>query len=183
MSHRLTVDAPAGYNPQGREYDQYLIAKIKEAAVEDLLNIDENRMETAGECGTRSFIMMLGALDGLKLETDIFSYEGPFGVGYLVAKVGGFAKDKENDILDNYWCNQKKGLNNIRQNESDLVRLARQTLEAFVTEKRKINIPEGFRLNYLISVPGFLFQSKKTAGSGDVLVLSALPEKILLRRS
>ncbi|HWQ71908.1 MAG TPA: AmmeMemoRadiSam system protein A [Desulfitobacteriaceae bacterium] len=143
LSHRLTVDAPAGYNPQGREYDQYLIAKIKEAAVEDLLNIDENRMETAGECGTRSFIMMLGALDGLKLETDIFSYEGPFGVGYLVAKVGGFAKDKENDFLDNYWCNQKKGLNTIRQNESDLVRLARQTLETFVKEKRKINIPEG----------------------------------------
>lgn len=161
LSHRLTADAPAGYNPKGREYDQYLIAKLKEAAVEDLLNIDENYMETAGECGTRSFIMMLGALDGLKLKTDIFSYEGPFGVGYLVAKICSLGRDEENNYLDNYWRNKKKGMNNLRQNESDYVRIARQTLETFIKEKKKIAIPEGVLPELLNKRAGVFVSIKK----------------------
>jgi AmmeMemoRadiSam system protein A len=161
LSHRLTADAPAGYHPKGQEYDQYLIAKLKEAAVEDLLNIDENYMETAGECGTRSFIMMLGALDGLKIKTDIFSYEGPFGVGYLVAKVCCLEKDDENNFLNNYWRNKKTGINNLRQNESDLVRLARETLETFVKEKRKMIISEGLSSELFNKRAGVFVSIKK----------------------
>ncbi|MDD2234785.1 MAG: AmmeMemoRadiSam system protein A [Desulfitobacteriaceae bacterium] len=161
LSHRLTVDAPAGYNPKGREYDQYLIARLKETAVEDLLNIDENFMEAAGECGTRSFVMMLGALDGLKIKTDIFSYEGPFGVGYLVAKISSPGRDEENSNLENYLYNKKKGLNNLRQNESDYVKLARETVETFVKEKRKITMPPGISPELLNRRAGVFVSIKK----------------------
>lgn len=87
LSHRLTRDAPAGYDPKGREYDEALVEKVRLADVEGLLETDLGFLEKAGECGTRSIVMMFGALDGMKLKPDVYSYEGPFGVGYLIAKI------------------------------------------------------------------------------------------------
>jgi len=34
---------------------------------------------------TAAFIVVLRALEGLQVEPEVLSYEGPFGVGYLVA--------------------------------------------------------------------------------------------------
>lgn len=87
LSHRLTPDAPAGYNPKGREYDEALVEKVRSADVGGLLDTDMSLLEKAGECGTRSIVMMFGALEGSKLEPEVYSYEGPFGVGYLIAKI------------------------------------------------------------------------------------------------
>jgi len=41
----------------------------------------------AGECGLRSFCFLLGILEasGIDWQPEILAYEGPFGVGYLVA--------------------------------------------------------------------------------------------------
>ncbi|MFH1207865.1 MAG: hypothetical protein V1668_04725 [Patescibacteria group bacterium] len=41
-------------------------------------------MEEAGECGLRSIIMLLGMLNTVSYEPELYSYEGPFGVGYMV---------------------------------------------------------------------------------------------------
>ena len=87
LSHRLTPDAPAGYDPKGREYDEALVEKVTRTDVKGLLETDLRFMEKAGECGTRSIVIMYGALDGMKLKPDVYSYEGPFGVGYLIAKI------------------------------------------------------------------------------------------------
>lgn len=87
LSHRLTPDAPAGYNPKGREYDEALVEKVRRADVKGLLETDMSLLEKAGECGTRSIVMMFGALEGSPLKPEIYSYEGPFGVGYLIAKI------------------------------------------------------------------------------------------------
>jgi aromatic ring-opening dioxygenase LigB subunit len=37
-----------------------------------------NFLENAGECGTRSIVMMFGTLDGMRLKPELYSYEGPF---------------------------------------------------------------------------------------------------------
>lgn len=87
LSHRLDPDAPAGYDPKGREYDEALVEKVRRADVKGLLETDMHLLEKAGECGTRSIVMMFGALEGSKLSPEIYSYEGPFGVGYLIAKI------------------------------------------------------------------------------------------------
>jgi len=49
------------------------------------LKLDEIYPE-AGECGLRSFSFLLGILEasGALWQPEILSYEGPFGVGYLV---------------------------------------------------------------------------------------------------
>jgi MEMO1 family protein len=85
LSHRLTHDAPAGYHPRGQEYDHLIVDYLKAYQVEKILSIDPRLVSAAGECGLRSFIILLGSLFGRKINSEILSYEGPFGVGYLVA--------------------------------------------------------------------------------------------------
>lgn len=86
LSHRLTPDAPAGYSPRGKEFDEKLIKLLSGKDVKGVVNLDKNLIEEAGECGLRSIIILLGILDG-EYEFDILSYEWPFGVGYLTAKL------------------------------------------------------------------------------------------------
>lgn len=86
LSHKITPDAPAGYSPRGKEFDEKLIALLKENNSEKILNIDPGLIEEAGECGLLSIVILLGVLSELKYNFEILSYEAPFGVGYLVAK-------------------------------------------------------------------------------------------------
>ncbi len=85
LSHRLIPSAPAGYDPMGKAFDQKLAKALAKLDSQDILNMDSEMIERAGECGLRSVVILLGTLDGLNVKPDVLSYEGPFGVGYLVA--------------------------------------------------------------------------------------------------
>ena len=79
LSHQL-VQSQAG-----RDFDKKLVGDIEANDTKAILYYDEDFVEKAGECGYRSILIALGALDGSKAKPEILSYEGPFGVGYLVA--------------------------------------------------------------------------------------------------
>jgi len=85
LSHRLIPDAPAGYDPMGQVFDKKLTEAIASYDVSGVLNLDSGLVEHAGECGLRSIVILLGALYGLEVKPRVLSYEGPFGVGYMVA--------------------------------------------------------------------------------------------------
>ncbi len=85
LSHRLIPGGPAGFNPRGREFDELLVEHLRYYRVEEILGMDQKLVSAAGECGLRSIAIMLGSLTGMAVEPRILSYEGPFGVGYLVA--------------------------------------------------------------------------------------------------
>jgi aromatic ring-opening dioxygenase LigB subunit len=85
LSHRLIPEAPAGYDPMGKIFDQQLADALSKMDADGVLKMDRELISRAGECGLRSAVILLGALDGLKVQPKIHSYEGPFGVGYLVA--------------------------------------------------------------------------------------------------
>jgi len=85
LSHRLTSGAPAGYSVAGKDFDEKIVKDIKSGKTQEILYYDEDFIEEAGECGYRSILTLLGALDGLNAKPEVLSYEGPFGVGYLVA--------------------------------------------------------------------------------------------------
>ncbi|MDP3996029.1 MAG: class III extradiol dioxygenase subunit B-like domain-containing protein [bacterium] len=90
MSHCLKKDGPYGFQPDGPKFDKELVDSLKKKDVENILKLDDKYPE-AGECGLRSFCFILGILEahstssGQAYQLEILSYEGPFGVGYLVA--------------------------------------------------------------------------------------------------
>jgi len=88
LSHRLKTDGPYGLHPDGAKFDKALIDGLKQRDIAAILALDGQYPE-AGECGLRSFCFMLGILEAAKINwrANILSYEGPFGVGYLVAKL------------------------------------------------------------------------------------------------
>lgn len=85
LSHRLTKDAPAGYSPRGKEFDEKLAELITNKNTAGILGLDQSLAEEAGECGLRSLVILLGLLERINYTPEIFSYEGPFGVGYMVS--------------------------------------------------------------------------------------------------
>lgn len=85
LSHRLTPGAPAGYDPAGREFDEQVVDAVRRGDLAALLELDEDLVDRAGECGLRPLFMLMGALRESGLVPDVISYEGPFGVGYAVA--------------------------------------------------------------------------------------------------
>ena len=85
MSHCLKEDGPYGLHPDGAKFDQELIESLKKKDIKNILKLDE-KYPQAGECGLRSFSFVLGIIEESKIDyqPEILSYEGPFGVGYLV---------------------------------------------------------------------------------------------------
>lgn len=93
LSHRLTLDAPAGFNPEAHLFDEQIVASISGCATEQIATIDQNLRRLAGECGYRSMLVAVGAAEGLRAECEVLHYEAPFGVGYMVAQLARAAGD------------------------------------------------------------------------------------------
>jgi len=86
MSHCLKEDGPYGFQTDGPKFDKELIDSLKKKDIENILKLD-NKYPQAGECGLRPICFILGILEasGANYLPEVLSYEGPFGVGYLVA--------------------------------------------------------------------------------------------------
>ncbi|MFA6228106.1 MAG: AmmeMemoRadiSam system protein B [Patescibacteria group bacterium] len=87
LSHCLTKNAPVPYNPAGNDFDQTLIELVKKCDTQGITNIDHKLVSDAAECGLRSILILSGIISDMKCQPEVLSYEGPFGVGYLVAEV------------------------------------------------------------------------------------------------
>ncbi len=89
LSHALTHDAPAPYDPRGKLFDDELLSLLGIGDFAGLTRIEPVLLEGAAECGLRSFVALGGFLgDDALVDPQILSYEGPYGVGYLVARFG-----------------------------------------------------------------------------------------------
>ena len=156
LSHRLTRGAPAGYSKRGAVFDQSLVESLRKMDVGQVLNMDPQLLEEAGECGYRSVVIMLGALDGYRVESLILSYEGPYGVGYCVASFDPLQPDPER---------ARKGKDTAGKQEGDsYVRLARLALETYVKKGKIIDPPEGLPEEMLNKKAG-VFVSLKLDGN------------------
>ena len=84
LSHRLTPDAPAGYEPEyAPEFEATIEKALKDNSPDAINELDRFVIERAGECGLRSVMAMLGLCSGKNIK--VFSHEWPFGVGYCTA--------------------------------------------------------------------------------------------------
>ena len=93
LSHCLKEEGPYGFHPDGPKFDKALIESLKKKDIEKILKLDDLYPD-AGECGLRSFCFLLGILEasGIDWQPEILAYEGPFGVGYLVANFKIYGK-------------------------------------------------------------------------------------------
>ncbi|NLK07468.1 MAG: AmmeMemoRadiSam system protein A [Firmicutes bacterium] len=125
LSHRLTEDAPGGYSPVGRLFDEKLWHLLENADVKGLLNLDDAFIREAGECGYRPLVMILGCWESCKLAALPLSYEGPFGVGYGVCAL----YSTDGDVYERLVSSLTQGAGSDSEGQF-LVQLARNTVEA-----------------------------------------------------
>jgi len=83
LSHCLTSDAPAGFNPEGEKFDAKIQELVAAGNAAGLIKLDDELVKNAAECGYRPLLIMFGVLDKINMRPVIHSYESPFGVGYL----------------------------------------------------------------------------------------------------
>ncbi|MFZ5645953.1 MAG: AmmeMemoRadiSam system protein A [Bacillota bacterium] len=174
LSHALTQDAPAGYNPRGEEFDREIARLVSEADVMGIINIDAQLVEMAGECGLRPITMMLGALDGYAVDAEVLSYEGPFGVGYMVAALTPRSEDQERDFGRILGEGRRLNIESKKLNEGMLPRIARMALEYHAEGKRlrmhPDDIPDEFKK------PAGVFVSLKKDGQLRGCIGSVFPQ-------
>ena len=84
LSHRLVVGGPYEYEPTAHLFDEQIVDAIARGDPHGVIDVDPDLRNRAGECGYRSIVIALGATADLR-NNEVLSYEGPFGVGYLVA--------------------------------------------------------------------------------------------------
>lgn len=131
LSHCLKKEGPYGYQKEGPLYDKRIMDVMGGGNFGELLEFPEHFCEKAGECGHRSFVVMAGALDGLKLKTEKLSYEGPFGVGYGICTYRVTGTDEGRRFLERYEQEKTNDAKQKRQYEDAYTGLARKALEHY----------------------------------------------------
>jgi AmmeMemoRadiSam system protein B len=89
LSHRLAIGGPYEYEPTAHLFDEQIVNSIAAQNPSGVLDVDCDLKDRAGECGYRSIVIALGAVDDQSPRFNVLSYEGPFGVGYMVADLMG----------------------------------------------------------------------------------------------
>lgn len=144
LSHKLKVDGPYGFAPEGPQFDEAVTQAMASGDFLQFLTMNPALCERAAECGLRSFQMMAGALDGLAVGPQLLSHEGPFGVGYAVALFPVTGRDDSRCFASACVQAQRDQLEKRRAGEDAWVRLARLSLETYVrTGSRLERLPDG----------------------------------------
>lgn len=141
LSHMLKDEGPYGYVEEGPIFDKEVTEAMAKGDFMKFLSFDEGFCEAAAECGLRSFIIMAGALDGKDVQSELLSYEGPYGVGYALASYELRGEDEKRFFGKIYEEEEKNRLKTIMENEDEYVSLARRTLENYVLYNEKIERP------------------------------------------
>ena len=145
LSHKLKEDGPYGFVSEGPIYDEKVMNDMSSGNFLNLLEYEENFLDTASICGHPGFCIMGGAFDKSELEVERLSYEGPFGVGYGICTYKVVGDNTDRNFLDKYYENRLEKIKEIRNNEDMFVSLARKTIEEYVkygTRYKLLKVPE-----------------------------------------
>lgn len=85
MSHCLMPGAPAGFHPEAWHFDRGTTIALEEGALHRAVEVDPSLRAIAAEDVVDSLEVASAAIGWDPRGHRILSYEGPFGVGYLVA--------------------------------------------------------------------------------------------------
>ena len=141
LSHKLQPYGPYGFAPEGPAYDERIMDVCGRSAFEEMFDFDETFCEKAAECGHRSFVIMAGALDGLAVKAETLSHQDVTGVGYGICTFYPTGEDEGRHFLEHYLKEQENRIRSKADRSDEYVRLARASLEAWVTAGKTIKVP------------------------------------------
>lgn len=84
LSGKIDKKSPAGYSPRGKKADKKIIELLKENKIEELLSMDPEYLNEAGEYHFKSILIQQGIINNTINSPKLLSYEAPFGIGYMV---------------------------------------------------------------------------------------------------
>jgi AmmeMemoRadiSam system protein A/AmmeMemoRadiSam system protein B len=93
LSHTLSDQGPYHYHPASKVVDQAVVSAFQNNQLLSLASLDYEAVENAGICGLNSLFMLFGVYHNKMYKSNCMSYEGPFGVGYAVAKIAEISSD------------------------------------------------------------------------------------------
>ncbi|MGD0116185.1 MAG: AmmeMemoRadiSam system protein A [Dehalococcoidia bacterium] len=131
LSHALLPGAPSRYDPAGREFDTAYQDAIATWDVDWVLEATRDFRARAAEDALPQTAMLMGLLSGHEVRPRILSYEGPFGVGYMVAAIDVGAADGAERSHVEPSAEQAP-----REPQHPYVQLAKETVERFVRSGR-----------------------------------------------
>lgn len=141
LSHKLQEYGPYGFAAEGPEYDQRIMDVCSRGAFGEMLDFEESFCDKAAECGHRSFVIMAGTLDGLEVQAKELSHEDVTGVGYGICTFCPGKAKEDRRFLEQWRKKQAEALQTRRENEDSYVRLARETIEKYITRREKNTVP------------------------------------------
>lgn len=131
LSHYLDKEKD-NYSEIGEEFDNLVEKSFETGEFLDLLLLEEDYINRAGECGLSPLAVFMGIADGYQVNGEWMSYEAPFGVGYGVGEFVLVDKNKDRKYLKKMIKFREEKLRDTRESESEIVRLARHSLESMV---------------------------------------------------
>ncbi|MBR6322325.1 MAG: AmmeMemoRadiSam system protein A [Lachnospiraceae bacterium] len=138
LSHKLQTYGPYGFAAEGPVYDSRIMDVMGRAAFGELFDFEESFCEKAAECGHRSFVIMAGAFDRVKVRAEALSHESVTGVGYGICTFYPEGADESRNFLEKYEAEAMAALREKSENSDAYVRLARKTIEEYILNRRKI---------------------------------------------
>ncbi len=142
LSHKLQSYGPYGYAAEGPEYDKRIMDVCERAAFNELFDFEESFLSKAAECGHKSFVIMAGVLDGLSVKATAYSHEDVTGVGYGICRFIPKDRDDTRYFLNSYLDALHMSLTEKISASDEYVRLARETIEAYISEKKILKVPD-----------------------------------------
>jgi len=139
LSHCQKETGPYGYRPEGPKYDEQIMDVLAKGHFGDLFDFDPQFLAKAETCGHDSFIMMAGALDGLKVKPVLLSHEATFGVGYGVCEYFVEGKDLKRRFLSQYLKREKEKVEKEMIKADPYVLFAKECLVNYFSFSRPIS--------------------------------------------
>ncbi len=143
LSHKLREYGPYGFAKEGPEYDRRIMDVCGRAAFGELFDFDGTFCDRAAECGHRSFVIMAGAFDGLRVKAEALSHQDVTGVGYGICTFYPDGEDADRRFLRRYIEKTERECREKAEKSDPYVRLARASVEAWVLRRERIPLPEG----------------------------------------
>ncbi len=142
LSHKLQDYGPYGFAKEGPEYDRRIMDVCGRAAFGELFDFSEDFCDRAAECGHRSFVIMAGAFDGLRVKAEALSHQDVTGVGYGICTFYPGEPDESRHFLKDYEEKMARACAEKAEKSDAYVKLARASVESWVRDRKQISVPK-----------------------------------------